>query len=328
MIKSSRGMHAVSSVLFAITVFALMAPVTAQQYPVRPIRMIVTSAPAGGSDFVGRLAAQRLTEALGQQVIVENRPGIAAQAGNEFGVRTTMPDGYTLTLVTPSYTINPSVRPSGFDPLKEYTPVFLIGKAPTVLMINPSLGTKDVRELIALAKSRKEQLAYGSSGQGTIIHLTTELFLLMANVKMLHVPYKGGGPALVDLLSGQIQVVFATPQTGMQQVRAGKLRALGVTSSARISAEPDIPTIAESGVPGYEATNWHAIIAPKGTPAAIVNRLNETMRRILVNSEFLKILHANGIEAAGGSPAELHEHLRQDFAKWAKVIKAANVTAE
>jgi tripartite-type tricarboxylate transporter receptor subunit TctC len=315
-------------VLVVITAFIATSQVIAQQYPVRPIRMLVTSAPGGGSDFMARLTAQRLTEALGQQVIVENRPGIAAQAGNEFGVRTTMPDGYTLTLVTPTYTINPSVRPSKFDPLTEYTPVILIGKAPTVLMINPSVAANDVRELIAIAKNRKDPLAYGSSGQGTIIHLTTELFLLMANVKMLHVPYKGGGPALVDLLSGQLQVVFATSQTGMQFVRAGKLRALGVTSSERIKSEPELPTIAEAGVPGYEATNWHAIIGPKGLPGAIVNRLNEVMRKIIANGEFLKVLQANGIEPAGGSPADLHNYIRQDFAKWAKVIKAANVTAD
>lgn len=299
-----------------------------EKYPNKPIRMIVGYAPGGGSDIMGRLIAPEITAALGQQVIVENRPGIAAQAGNEFGMRTTTPDGYSLTIVTPSYTINPSVRPSKFDPLTAYTPIVLIGKAPTVLLTHPAVGASDVRELITIAKSRREPLAYGSSGQGTIIHLTTELFLLMANVKMLHVPYKGGGQALVDLLSGQIQVVFSPPQTGMPHARSGKLRALGMTSSERIRSEPDIPTIAESGVTGFEATNWHALIAPRGLPAPVLARLNEVMRRIIANGEFVKTLQVNGIEPAGGSPADLHEYVRADFHKWAKVIKAANVTAE
>jgi tripartite-type tricarboxylate transporter receptor subunit TctC len=306
---------------------AAASQVAAQSYPARPLRIIVSSAPGGGSDFMARLAAQRLSEVLGQPIIVENRPGIAAQAGNEFGMGFT-PDGYTMTIVTPSYTINSSVRASKFDPLTSYTPIIMVGKGPMVVLIHPSVSARNAKELVAVARSRPNELAYGTSGQGTIIHLATALFLLAADVKMLHVPYKGGGPALIDLLAGRTQMVFTPPQTGMAYVRSGKLRAIGMTTAQRSKSEPEIPTIAESGVPGYEASNWHALIAPKGLPRPIQERLNSEINKIVASPEFGKTLLANGVEPAGGTPAELHEYMRRDFYKWRKVVQDANIRIE
>lgn len=323
-----RALRAATRVATALAAsFAATALLAAQSYPDRPLRVIVTSAPGGGSDFMARAAAQRLSEALGHPVVVENRPGIAAQVGNEFGMGLT-PDGYTMTIVTPSYTINPTVRASKFDPLASYTPIIMVAKGPIVVLTHPSVTARTAKELVATAKSRPGELAYGTSGQGTIIHLATALFLLAADIKMLHVPYKGGGPALVDLMAGRLQVVFTPPQTGMPHVRSGKLRAIGMTTAERSRADPEIPTLAESGVPGYEASNWHALIAPKGLPPSIQVRLNAEMRRIVASSEFGKMLLANGVEPAGGTPADLDDYVRRDFHKWQKVVREANISIE
>lgn len=306
---------------------AAAASAPAQQYPVRPVRIIVPFAAGGGSDFVARLTGQKLAEALGQQVIVDNRPGGGASIGIELGIRAA-PDGYTLVQITPSYTINPTVRPVRFDALTDYTPIVLEGKGPLVVLAHPSLPARDARQLIALAKGKPGEIIYGTAGQGTIIHLATELFLHMGGVKMNHVPYKGGAPALVDLMAGQIQLVWSPPQTGLPHARAGRLRAIGMTSAARSKAEPDIPTIAESGLPGYEATNWHGLIGPKGLPRPIVDRLNAELRKIVAHTDMEKILQANGIDPAGGTPEQLHDYLRREVEQWRKVIKAANIKVE
>lgn len=306
---------------------AAAASAPAQQYPVKPVRIIVPFAAGGGSDFVARLTGQKLAEALGQQVIVDNRPGGGASIGIELGIRAA-PDGYTLVQITPSYTINPTVRPVRFDALTDYTPIVLEGKGPLVVLAHPSLPARDARQLIALAKGKPGEIIYGTAGQGTIIHLATELFLHMGGVKMNHVPYKGGAPALVDLMAGQIQLVWSPPQTGLPHARAGRLRAIGMTSAARSKAEPDIPTIAESGLPGYEATNWHGLIGPKGLPRPIVDRLNAELRKIVAHTDMEKILQANGIDPAGGTPEQLHDYLRREVEQWRKVIKAANIKVE
>lgn len=301
--------------------------VFAQQYPSKPVRVIVPVAAGGGSDFVARLIGKKLAEALGQQVIVENRPGGGASVGMEYGLRSPS-DGYTLTQITPTYTINPSVRPTKLDVLVDYTPIVIEGKSPLVVLTHPSLPVRTAKQLIALAKSRPGQIIYGTSGQGTMIHLSTELFLYMAGVKMVHVPYKGGGPALVDLLGGQIQLVWAPPQTGMPHARAGKLRAIAMTGAERTRTDPDVPTIAESGVPGYEATNWHALIGPKGLSRHIVDRLNADICKILSMKEIKQVLQENGIEPEGSTPEQLAAHVRRDFEQWRKVIKVANIKVE
>ena len=296
----------------------------AQPYPAKPIRLIAAAAPGGGTDFVSRLMGNRLTEALGQQVIIENRAGAGSTLGYEFGMRAA-PDGYTLTMITPSYAINPSLYSLKFDAATDYTPVIPVARGPYVLVVHPALPVRTVRDLIALAKARPGQIVYGSSGQGAIVHLTTELFLYMAGVQMTHVPYKGGGPALTELIAGQIQLVFATSQVGLPQVKAGRLRALAVTTPARIAADPQLPTVAESGVPGYEVTNWHALIGPKGLPRAIVERLNSEAMKILTVKEMEDRLQADGMSPAGGTPEQLHAQITREIEQWRQVIARAGI---
>ncbi len=302
----------------------LACPAAAQSYPAKPIRLIVAAAPGGGTDFVARLMGNKLTEALGQQVIVENRSGAGSTLGYEYGVRAA-PDGYTLTMISPSYVINPSLYPIKFDAVNDYTPVITVARGPYVVVVHPSLPVKTVRELIALAKARPGHIVYGSSGQGAIVHLTTELFLYMAGVQMTHVPYKGGGPAMTDLIAGQIQLVFATSQVGLPQAKAGRLRALAVTTPERIAAEPNLPTVAESGVPGYEVTNWHGLIGPKALPRAVVERLHGEMAKILNLHEMESRLQADGMTPAGGTSAQLFEQIRKEIEQWRQVVVRAGI---
>ena len=243
----------------------LAAAVQAQQYPNKPIRIIVATTAGGGTDFIARLIAQKLTDVFAQQILVENRAGAGSTLGIEAGIRSA-PDGYTLNIVTPSYSINPSIYNLKFDPLNDYTPVILIARGPLLASVHPSVPAKTLRELIALAKARPDQIVYGTSGQGTIVHLANAQFLHMAGIKMVHVPYKGGGPALIDVAGGQVPVMFATIVTGVPYVKAGRLRALGVTSADRSPSMPDVPTIAEAGVPGYESTIWYGAVMPAGVP--------------------------------------------------------------
>jgi tripartite-type tricarboxylate transporter receptor subunit TctC len=300
----------------------------AQAFPAKPIRLIVPFSPGGGVDFIARVIGQKLGEALGQQVIVENRPGAGSAIGTEFAIRSA-PDGYTLLEISPSYTINPSLIPTRFDPLNDYTPVVLIGKGPFVVVAHPSLPARDGKQLIALARTRPGEIIYGSSGQGTIVHLSTELYLHMAGVKMTHVPYKGGGPALTDVIAGQISLVFSPPQTGLPHVKARRVRAIGMTSATRIPTEPDIPTLAESGVPGYEATNWHAMIGPKGLPRAVVERINGEVRKIVAQKDMENTLHASGVFPGGsGTPEQLYELIRKDYEQWRRVVIQAGVKPE
>ncbi|MEO8443361.1 MAG: tripartite tricarboxylate transporter substrate binding protein [Betaproteobacteria bacterium] len=323
--NSSPPVHdAMMRMLVCALAFGSAGAAVAQAYPVKPIRIIVGAAAGGGSDFVARVMANKLTEALGQQVVVENRSGAGSTLGYEFGVRSP-PDGYTLILITASWAINPSLYPLKFDAQTDYTPIIPVARGPYVAVVHPSLPVKNVRELIALAKARPGQIVYGSSGQGAIVHLTTELFLYMADIKMIHVPYKGGGPALTDLIAGQIQFVFATSQTGLVQAKAGRLRALAVTTPQRIAAEPDLPTVAEAGVPGYEVTNWHALIGPKGLPRPVVERLNGEMTKILRAKEMEARLQGDGVSPAGGTPEQLHEQIRREIEQWRQVVARAGV---
>ena len=296
----------------------------AQTYPARPVRIIVASAPAGGADFVSRLMAARLTELVGQQVYVENRSGAGGTIGYEYGVKSP-PDGYTLTMITGTYAINPNLYPIKFNALADFTPIVWVARGPYVVVVHPSLPVKTTRELIALAKAHPGSLTYGSSGQGAIVHLTTALFEYMAGIKMTHVPYKGGGPAMTDLLAGNIQVLFATSPIGLPQAKAGRLRALAVTTPERIPAEPNIPTVAESGVPGYEVTNWHGLIGPKGLPHAVVERLNAEMNKVLAQKELVERLQTEGLAAAGGTPERLYEQIKKELDQWHQVVTRAGI---
>jgi tripartite-type tricarboxylate transporter receptor subunit TctC len=313
--------------LAALTLATASVDLHAQQYPVKPIRIIVGAAPGGGTDFMARIIGQKLSESLGQQVIVDNRPGGGSTLGFELGARAA-PDGYTLTMITASWSINPSLYPIKFDATSDYTPILLVARGPFVIVAHPSLPARTARELVALAKARPNDITYGSSGQGAIVHLATELFLYKAGVKMTHVPYKGGGPALVDLIAGQIQVVFATPQAGLPHVKAQRIRAIAVTTSERVAAAPDIPTAAESGVPGYEVTNWHGLIGPKALPRPVIDRLNAEVNQALKGKDLDDKLSANGVSAVGGKPELLHDLIRREVDQWRQVVTAARVKVE
>lgn len=287
----------------------------------------MASTPGGGADFVARLIAPKLTEALSQQTLVENRPGAGSTLGYELGMRS-VPDGYTLTLITPSYSINPSLYTLKFDALGEYTPIVMIAKGPLVAVVHPSLPARTMRELIVFAKAKPGVVTYGSTGQGAIIHLATALFENMAGIRMAHIPYKGGSPALMDVIAGNIYLNFATPQTGLRQAKAGRVRPLAVTSATRLPAVPDIPTIAESGVPGYEVVNWQALIGPKGLPRAIVERINAAVNQALASRDMEEKLQADGVSPAGGTPEQLHEQIRKEVGMWRKVIAQAGIRIE
>ena len=299
----------------------------AQSYPVKPLRIVVPFAAGGGTDVMARLLAQKLTQALNQQVIVDNRGGGGGTIGTEMVIRAD-PDGYTFLLSPPGYAINPSMYPLKFDPLTDYTPVILAAKGPFVVITHPSLPAKTLRELTALAKAKPGQLFYGSAGQGGITHLATELYLDMAKVKMTQVPYKGGGPAMIDLIAGQVSVVFAPAQTGLPQARAGRVRALAMTSAERVPAEPQIPTVAESGVPGYEVVNWFAFIGPKGVPRTIVERLNREINRVVHLPDVVERLSGDGLAPVGGSPEDLHARIAKEIVQWRQVVMRAKIKVE
>jgi tripartite-type tricarboxylate transporter receptor subunit TctC len=311
----------------AIALGATPSLSNAQQYPSKPLRIIVASTPGGGADFVARAIAPKLTEAFGQQTLVDNRPCGGATLGYELGVRAA-PDGYTLTLITPSYSINPSLHTLKFDAIADYTPVVMISKGPLVAIVHPSLPAKNIRDLIAIAKAKPGAVTYGSTGTGTIIHLATALFEHMAGIRLTHVPYKGGAPALMDVIAGNIYLNFATPQTGLRQAKAGRVRPLGITSLTRLPAAPEIPTIAESGVPGYEVVNWQALIGPKGLPRAVVERLNTAINQAISSRDMAEKLQADGVAPAGGSPEQLHEQIRREVDMWRKVVNQAGIKPE
>jgi tripartite-type tricarboxylate transporter receptor subunit TctC len=320
-----KELTALSAVLAMLAAFAL--PARAQQYPTKPVRIIVPFAPGGGSDFIARFMAQRLTESLGSQVIVENKPGAGGVLGVEVGVKSPG-DGYTLTLIASSYTVNPSIYKLHFDPVTDITPIIQMSQGPLLVVVSPGVPVKTIKELIALAKSKPGEVTFASSGQGSVIHLATELFDTMANIKMNHIPYKGTGPALTDTLAGQTNVFFSSTANAMPHVKAGKLRAIAVTTTKRIPALPDVPTIAESGVPGYDVVLWHGLIGPKGLPRAVVDRINGEVTKSLKLKETAEQLQNDGVAPAGGTPEQFAAQIRKEIGIWKKVAADAGVKAE
>lgn len=311
-----------------VLVPALHAPlVQAQQYPAKPIRVIVPFAPGGGSDFIGRFIAQRMSATIGQQVLVENKPGAGGVLGIEQGVKAPA-DGYTLTLIASSYTVNPSLYKLSFDPVTDITPIIQLSQGPLLVVVGAGTPYKSLKDLIAAAKAKPGSINYASSGQGSVIHLATEMFNSMAGIKMNHVPYKGTGPALTDTLSGQTQVFFSSTANAMGHVKGGKLRPLAVTTAQRIPALPDVPTVAEAGVPGYETILWHGLIGPKGLPAAIVDRLNKEATAALNLKESAEQLQNDGVVPAGGPSAQFGATIRKEIGVWRKVATDANVKVE
>jgi tripartite-type tricarboxylate transporter receptor subunit TctC len=320
-------MLTVGKFLAAALLALAMAPAGAQKYPAKPVRIIVPFAPGGGSDFIARFTAQRLTDGLGTQVIVENKPGAGGMLGIEAGVKSP-PDGYTLTLIASSYTVNPSIYKFSFDPVSDIAPIIQLSQGPLVVVVGPSLPAKSLQELIALAKAKPGQVNFASSGQGSVIHMATELFQTMAGVKMNHIPYKGTGPALTDTIGGQTDVFFSSTATAMPHVQAGKLRALAVTSAKRIPALPNVPTVAEAGVKGYEVILWHGLIGPKGLPRPIVERINAEASKALQLKETAAQLQNDGVAPAGGTPEQFAAQIKKEIGIWRKVATDAGVKAE
>jgi tripartite-type tricarboxylate transporter receptor subunit TctC len=307
----------------------MSASAVAQQYPVKPIRLVLPYPPGGGSDTIGRPLAQKMSEGLGQQVVVENRGGAGGNIGME-AVARSAPDGYTIVLaLTAQLAVNPALFSKvPYDPLKDYAPITLLGSGGYILVVHPSLPVKTVKELIALAKTRPGQIAYSSSGNGSGGHLAAELLDSMAGIKMLHVPYKGGGPALMDLIAGQVQVLFSTQLASWPHVQSGRIRALASSIAKRPASLPDLPTVAEAGVPGFDAGVWYGVLAPAGTPRDIVMRLNSEVVRVLNQPDYRNLLVNNTIEPIGSPPEELSRYIRSELVKWAKVVKDAHVRVD
>jgi tripartite-type tricarboxylate transporter receptor subunit TctC len=313
--------------LLAAAIFLACGEAWAQSYPAKPVKIVVAFPPGGGNDFIGRFIAQRLSVSLGQQFVVENRPGAGGTIGVEIGLKAP-PDGYTLTLISNSYTVNPSLYKIRFDPVADMTPVIQISQGPYVIVVHPSVPAKSLKELIELAKAKPDALFFASSGQGSVAHLATELFASMAGFKLNHVPYKGTGPALTDTIGGQTGALFGSVTTTLPHVRAGRLRALAVTTAGRLAAEPDIPTVAEAGVPGYETVLWHGLIGPKGLPAPIVERLNAEVTKVLDLKDTADQLQNDGVSPAGGRPEQFREAIRKEIELWRKVVSEAGVKLE
>jgi tripartite-type tricarboxylate transporter receptor subunit TctC len=313
--------------LLAAALACASAAASSQQYPAKPVKIIVGFPPGGGNDFIARFVAARLSVNLGQQFIVENRPGAGGTVGVEAGLKAP-PDGYTLTLISNSYTVNPSLYKLRFDPLADMTPVIQISQGPYLVVVHPSLPVTTLGELIALAKRDPERIDFASSGQGSVGHLATELFAAMAGFRLNHVPYKGTGPALTDTIGGQTNALLGSVASTLPHVRAGRLRALAVTTAHRLAAEPNIPTVAEAGVPGYETTLWHGLIGPKGLPATIVERVNAEVTRVLELKEAADQLQSDGVSPAGGTPREFRETIRREIDLWRRVVRDAGVKAE
>jgi tripartite-type tricarboxylate transporter receptor subunit TctC len=298
-------------------------------YPDRPIKLIVAYPPGGGTDIVSRLLAPALSQRLGQPITIDNRGGAGGNIGTETAARAT-PDGYTLLMgnIAPN-AINVSIYKNlPYDPEKDLSPVSLVAVTPNMLVANNDLPVSSVKDLVALAKAKPDGLNFPSAGRGTSSHLAGELFNTMAQVKMVHVPYKGGGAAFTDLLAGQVQVFFATMPAAIPFVRSGKLRALAVTSDQRSSTLPDLPTVSEAGLPGYSATTWYGLYAPKGTPVEIVDKLSREINELLKVPAIRERMIAQGFEPAGDSPAQFASFIHGEIVKWGKVVKAAGMEAE
>lgn len=324
-------MCATRAVRFAITccVYAALgaaATVLAQSYPVKPIRVLVGFAPGGSTDTIARLMAPKLSERLGQQIVVENRGGAAGNIAAELAARAA-PDGYTLFLASASHTINASLyRKLPFDPVKDFAAITLVTSSPFVLATHPSVPARSVRELIALAKSKPGELNYGSGGAAS--HLATELFSSMAGIKLVYIPYKSSGPAATDLLGGQIAMMFSAPPAVLPHSQSGRLRALGVTGSRRLSGAPEIPTIAESGLAGYEVNSWSGLLAPAVTPKEIIIKLNADVASVMTLPEVKDRLPGQGLEATTNTPEQFSAYIKADIEKWAKVVRASGARAD
>lgn len=313
---------------FACAFLALLAGnAAAQEFPSRPLRLVLGFAPGGGSDLMGRTIAGLLTEQIGKQVIVENRPGAGGTVGAEV-VANAPPDGYTLMLATIANALHPHVYKLKYDPAKAFAPVSLLARGSYVLAINPGLPAKDVREFIAYAKANPGKVHMGNSGAGSFVHLTSALFSLMADADIVHVSYKGSGPAIIDVLGGHAQGVISAPGQLIGHGRSGKLRIIGVTDAKRVPVLPDVPTIAEAGLPGYEAANWWAIVTTGGTPQPVIDKLHQSLGAVLVSAKAKEQFEKEGAEVASMTPVEFGRFMAAETEKWGRVVRDAKIKAE
>jgi len=304
-------------------------PAAAQQYPAKPIRLIVGFAPGGGTDVLARALAQQLTESLGQTMAVDNRTGAGGMISAELTAKAP-PDGYTLLVGSAAaFAINPNLMAKlTYDPVRDFTPVGMFATLSYAVDVHPSLPVKSIRDLIALAKAKPGQLNFGSAGTGSSTHLAIEQFLLAANVRMTHVPYKGNTPAMTALMSGEVAMVFDPVLTSLPQIKAGRIRALAVTTAKRSTLLPEVPTVAEAGLPGFEAGNWFGVFAPAGTPAPVIDRLNVAINTAMTSPQMKDRLLSQGADPLSGTPQQLADLVKSELAKYSKIVKAANIKIE
>jgi len=317
------------TLVVAIMLACAAGTAAAQTYPTKPVRIVVPFTPGGGVDATARVLAQRYTDLWGQNVVPDNRPGAGANLGTEIVARAA-PDGYTLLVGTAGgMTINPNLHAKlPYEPFRDFAPVAMLVLSPQILVVHPTLPAKTVKEFVAVAKAKPGQLMFGSAGTGTATHLGLELLKLTAGIAVTHVPYKGGAPALTDLIGGQVQAMWTSIPSVLQHVQAGRVRALAVSTGKRSVSAPDVPTVAESGYPGFEYANWNALFAPAKTPPARVKRLNEIVAGILAEPAVAQKLVAQGAEPAPGTSDDLARYMRDDDARWKKVIRTAGVKAD
>ena len=314
----------ITAILVATTVASPGFTADKEAYPTKPIRILVPTPPGGGNDIMARMAAQKMNEHWGQPVVVDNRPGAGGQIAMETSARAG-PDGYTLLLGTTNLTVLPSMARVAYDPVRDFIPISLMATSANLLLIHPGVEARSLQQLLALARAKPGQLNYASGSVASSTQLAAELMKSMARVNITHVPYKGAGPALVDLLAGQVQIMFSNPAASAAHVRSNKLRALAATSEKRLPDFPDLPTMAESGLPGYEASTWWGILAPRGTQSSIVTQLNGVISNGITAGEVRSRIAALGAQPAGGSPEQLATLIHNEIPKWRRVIKEAGI---
>ncbi|MCE3000378.1 MAG: Bug family tripartite tricarboxylate transporter substrate binding protein [Betaproteobacteria bacterium] len=320
-------MKTVSIIALALVAGYAQAAQTAPKYPDKPVRLIVPLAAGGGMDTVTRAVASPLAERLAQTVVVDNRPGGGGAIGAEI-TRDAPKDGHTLLMGSATFVIHPLLYPARYSPTRDYSTITQVTRQPYVLMVHPSVPAKTVRELVAHLKANPDKFQYASSGQGSLIHLATELFKVRTGTQMVHVPYKGMGAAYTDMLSGRIQTSFPSIISVMPHLKTGKLRAIAVSSVQRAASLPDVPTVQESGVPDFDVNNWYGLFAPAGTPRTVIDRIHREVVEILKTPDMLKRMAADGSEPVGSSPAEFAAHIKAETARWSEVIKKSNIKAD
>jgi len=317
-----------SRIICAALIAVAAADGYAQAYPAKPVRVVVPSSAGGGTDIVARIIAPDLSKRLGQQFVIDNRAGACTMIGIEVASKAP-PDGYTLLMGLSTLAINSALyKKVPYDPVRDFAPITVVASSGSIIVVHPSVPAKSIKELIAFARSRPGQMNYASAGTGTYPHMTMELFLSMAKLKMVHIAYKGTGPAMIDMLAGHTAVMAGTMVTTVPQIRAGRLRGLGVTTLERNSAAPEIPTVAEAGLPGFESVQWYGLLAPANTPKDIVNRLHGEMAKILQQPEIRQRFAADGADPVGNTPDQFAAYIKTELTKWAKVARDAGIKQE